>query len=167
MALSLSVLGLCQRNRPGKGGFVDREMSDEPTAGQKARTDDDVPHLEKPADADNGTVTTNGSGAHRIPEFIGFKRDILMILARSEPTHGRGLLDDLSSLRDEEVTGARLYPNLNALVDAGLVEKRENLHDYRSHEFRLADRGCQCLREHAQRLAGAVDALDESEEAER
>ena len=161
-------------------------MSDEPTAGQKARTDDDVPHLEKPADAtvlgngelhipaddavllsDGGTVATTGSGAHRIPEFSGFRRDILLVLAFGEPTNGRGLLEDLSSFRDEDVNEGRLYPNLNALVDAGLVEKRENLHDDRSHEFRLDDRGCQCLREHAQRLSGAVNAIDESKEAER
>jgi DNA-binding PadR family transcriptional regulator len=142
-------------------------MSDEPTAGQKARTDDDVPHLEKPAAPDGGTAATNGSGPHRIPEFSGFRRDILLLLALSEPTNGRGLLDDLSSLRDEDVNGGRLYPNLNALVDKGLVEKRENYHDDRSHQFRLADRGCQCLREHAQRLSGAVNALEETTEAER
>ena len=142
-------------------------MSDQPIAGQKARTDGDVPHLEKPAAADGGTAATNGIGAHRIPEFSGFRRDILILLALSGPTNGRGLLEDLSSFRDEDVNDGRLYPNLNALVDKGLVEKRENYHDLRSHQFRLADRGCQCLREHAQRLAGAVESLDHGEEAER
>lgn len=163
---------------------MDREMSDEPTAGQKARTDDDAPRTKKPGatvlgdgelyipadDAvllpDGGTAT-NASIVRRAPELSGFRRDILLILARSEPTNGRGLLDDLSTLRDEEIGDARLYPNLNALVDAGLVEKRENYHDDRSHEFRLADAGRYALRDHAHRLAGAVYALDESTEADR
>jgi DNA-binding PadR family transcriptional regulator len=158
-------------------------MSDEPSAGQKARTDDDAPRTKKtgatvlgdgelhiPAEhvllTDGGTVT-NPSIVRRAPELSGFRRDILLILARSEPTNGRGLLDDLSTLRDEEIGDARLYPNLNALVDAGLVEKRENYHDDRSHEFRLAHAGRYALRDHAQRLAGAVDALDQAEEVER
>jgi DNA-binding PadR family transcriptional regulator len=158
-------------------------MSETNFAGE-ARTGDDAPRTEKPGatvlddgepyippdDAvllpDGGTAT-NASIVPRAPELSGFRRDILLILARSEPTNGRGLLDDLSTLRDEDIGDARLYPNLNALVDKGLVEKRENYHDDRSHEFRLADAGRYALRDHAQRLAGAVDALDQDEEAER
>jgi DNA-binding PadR family transcriptional regulator len=157
-------------------------MSETNFAGE-ARTGDDAPRTKKPGatvlgdgepyipadDAvllpDGGTVT-NPSIVRRAPELSGFRRDILLILAWSEPTNGRGLLDDLSTLRDEEIGDARLYPNLNALVDAGLVEKRENYHDDRSHEFRLADAGRYALRDHAQRLAGAVNALDEHTEAE-
>jgi len=160
-------------------------MSDEPTAGLEARTDEDATRTEKPyahvlgrgethipdEDAvlltDGGQLSANGSPPRRLPELSDFRRDILLILARSEPTNGRGLLDDLSTLRDEEIGDARLYPNLNALVDAGLVEKRENYHDDRSHEFRLADEGRRALRDHAQRVTGAVNALDHGQEAER
>ena len=99
-------------------------------------------------------------GVARFPEMVGFDRDILMTLARSAPCNGRELLADLENLRNETIGDARLYPHLNELVDAGLVEKRENYHDNRSHEFRLADAGRHSLREHAQRLEGAIEALD-------
>ncbi|PSQ18194.1 hypothetical protein BRD02_01605 [Halobacteriales archaeon QS_8_69_73] len=99
-------------------------------------------------------------GVTRFPELPGFERDILLTLARSQPTNGQELLADLSTLRDEDIGDARLYPHLNELADAGLVDKRENFHDDRSHEYRLADAGRHTLREHAQRLEGAVEALD-------
>ena len=175
-------------------------MSDEPTAGNDARTAKDALTTEKrsgsadlwaPTEsevADDEIVTTDGGhrpghtpsttsppdpgagsessstsgGVTRLPEVPGFERDILLTLARSQPTNGQGLLADLSTLRDEEVGDARLYPHLNGLADAGLVEKRENYHDDRSHEYRLADAGGHALREHAQRLEGAVEALSES-----
>lgn len=107
-------------------------------------------------------IRTNG-GARRFPELVDFRRDILLTLARSGPTHGQGLKDDLACLRDEDVNDGRLYPNLNALVDDGLVEKHENRHDERSHEFELSKRGRASVREHAQRVTGAVDALDGGE----
>jgi DNA-binding PadR family transcriptional regulator len=160
-------------------------MTDRTTAGDDARTDDDAPRTEKP-DAhvlgrgethvpdedsvlltDGGTLAPNMSVPHRFPELSDFRRDILLTLARSQPTNGSGLLADLSTLRDEQVNGGRLYPNLNALVDAGLVEKRENYHDDRSHEFRLDDQGRRALRDHAQRVTGAVNALGQGQEAER
>lgn len=113
-------------------------------------------------DAYKESSSTNG-GVTRLPEMPGFERDILLTLARSQPTNGQGLLADLSTLRDEEVGDARLYPHLNGLADAGLVDKRENYHDDRSHEYRLADAGGRALREHAQRLEGAVEALSEDQ----
>jgi DNA-binding PadR family transcriptional regulator len=162
-------------------------MSETKFAGDEARTDDDAPRTEKPDGnflgqgethipdegavllTDGGTLAANGSGdgAHRIPELSAFRRDILLTLAKSQPTNGRGLLDDLSTLRDEEIGDARLYPNLNDLVHMYLVEKRENYHDERSHEYRLADAGRSALREHAQRVQAAVDALNEGGEAGR
>jgi len=102
-------------------------------------------------------------GVARFPELVGVDRDILMTLARSAPCNGRELLADLETLRNEKIEDARLYPHLNELADAGLVEKRENFHDNRSHEFRLADAGRHSLREHAQRLEGAVAAFEEGE----
>jgi len=102
-------------------------------------------------------------GVTRFPELVGFDRDILLILARSAPCNGRELLADLETLRNDDIGDAALYPHLNALVDAGLVEKRENYHDNRSHEFRLADDGRHSLREHAQRVQGAVEAFEEAD----
>lgn len=99
----------------------------------------------------------------RFPELVAVDRDILLTLAHSAPCNGRELLADLETLRNEKIEDARLYPHLNELVEAGLVEKRENYHDNRSHEFRLTDNGRHSLREHAQRVQGAVEAFEEGD----
>jgi len=113
---------------------------------------------------DGGTITvSNGDSPDRFPELVGFHRDILLTLARSGPTHGRGLGADLSTLRDEHIYDSRLYRNLGELVDAGLVDKEEFPDDDRAHEFRLAENGQHAVREHAQRLEGAVKALSEDQ----
>jgi len=112
---------------------------------------------------DGGTVAANGGSPDRFPELVAFHCDILLTLARSGPTHGRGLGADLSTLRDEHIYDSRLYRNLGELVDAGLVDKEEFPNHERAHEFRLADNGRHALREHAQRLEGAVEALSEDQ----
>ena len=112
---------------------------------------------------DGGTITVpNGGSPDRFPELVAFHRDILLTLARSQPTNGQGLLADLSTLRDEKIYGSRLYRNLGELVDAGLVDKEEFPNDDRAHEFQLSANGQQAIRGHAQRLEGAVEALNES-----
>lgn len=107
-----------------------------------------------------GQPIPNGGSKQRFLELVDFRRDILLTLARSEPTHGQGLREDLSALRNEDVNDGRLYPHINALVEKGLIEKRENIHDDRSHEYVLSDAGRHSVRDHAQRVTGAVDALD-------
>jgi DNA-binding PadR family transcriptional regulator len=109
--------------------------------------------------ADGGTVAANGGTSNRFPELADIHRDILLTLARSGPTHGRGLMDDLATLRDEDITDSRLYRNLGDLDGLGLVEIREHVHDDRSHEYALTAQGRSAVREHAQRVTGAVEAL--------
>jgi len=113
---------------------------------------------------DGGTITvSNGGSPDRFPELVGLHRDILLVLAHSGPTHGRGLGADLSTLRDEHIYDSRLYRNLGELVDVGLVDKEEFPNDDRAHEFQLSANGQHALREHAQRLEGAVQALSEDQ----
>jgi DNA-binding PadR family transcriptional regulator len=113
--------------------------------------------------ADGGTVAANGGTSNRFPELADIHRDILLTLARSGPTHGRGLMDDLATLRDEDITDSRLYRNLGDLDGLGLVEIREHVHDDRSHEYALTAQGRSAVREHAQRVTGAVEALQEAD----
>jgi PadR family transcriptional regulator PadR len=153
-------------------------MSERTHAGD-ARTDSDAPTTKKTdgyvlgrgetriPDEDaviltDGGIVANG-GSARMPELSDFRRDILLVLARSGATHGRGLIDDLGCLRDEHIGDSRLYPNLNALVERGLVDKRENRHDNRSHEFELSAAGRAVVRDHAQRVTGCVESLDNTE----
>ena len=154
-------------------------MSETNSAGDDARTNQEEPTTQKrsvsadswgPSESevadgeivmtDGGTITvSNGGSPDRFPELIAFQRDILLTLARSQPTNGQGLLADLSTLRDEQIYGSRLYRNLGELVDAGLVDKEEFPNDDRAHEFQLSANGQQAIREHAQRHEGAVEAL--------
>ena len=134
-----------------------------PTVVQEVVDFEDDPDDERVM-TDGGTITvSNGGSPDRFPELVAFHRDILLTLARSQPTNGQGLLADLSTLRDEKIYGSRLYRNLGELVDAGLVDKEEFPDDDRAHEFQLSANGQHALREHAQRLDGAVEALKEAD----
>jgi DNA-binding PadR family transcriptional regulator len=147
-------------------------MSETNSAGQKARTDGDeltdqktsgpmLGHGETHIPADDAVILTDGGTvAARIPELPDFQRDILLTLARSEPTHGQGLIDDLGTLRDESINNGRLYPNLDRLVGKGLIEKQIRATDGRTNEYRLTLSGRTALRNHAKRVEVAVEALD-------
>lgn len=132
-------------------------MTNETCTGDRARTDGDGLTDQKP-DAivlsDGGVVTS------RVPELPGFQRDILLTIARSGPTHGQGLVDDLGALRDEEVNHGRLYPNLDKLAGKGLIEKDIRVSDGRTNEYRLTVSGRAALRSYAKRIGEAVSALD-------
>jgi len=111
-------------------------------------------------DRGRGIETDGGTATVRMPELPDFQRDILLVLAISEPTHGQGIVEDLSTLRDEDVNNGRLYPNLDELAGQGLVEKSIRATDGRSNEYRLTPAGRAAVRSHARRVGDAVDALD-------
>lgn len=75
-------------------------------------------------------------------DLTGFQRDILYVIAgaESEP-HGLALKETLEEYYDGEIYHARLYPNLDALVDKGLVEK--GTIDRRTNSYILSERGKQ------------------------
>jgi len=131
-------------------------MSSKPGAGDlNARTDGDAADDKK-----NDVRLESDGGTKRLADLPGFRRDMLIALAHSGPTHGRAIAENLETLRREHINDGRFYPNLNALVDDGLVEKRVNEHDERSHEYALSKRGRGTIREYGQRIAGAIEALD-------
>ena len=130
-------------------------MSSKPGAGEKARTDGDAATNKK-----TDVRLESDGGSKRLIDLVDFRRDILLVLAKFGPSNGQGIEDDLESLRRERINDGRFYPHMDALVDAGLVEKRENEHDKRSHEYALSERGQETIREHAHRIAGALEAID-------
>jgi DNA-binding PadR family transcriptional regulator len=146
-----------QRDQAFHDVVIERRTTIQP--GDHSETGSD----EKVVMTDGGTVAANGGTSDRFPELADIHRDILLTLARSGPTHGRGLMDDLATLRDEDITDSHLYRNLGNLDALGLVEIREHVHDDRSHEYALTAQGRSAVREHAQRLEGAVAALEESD----
>lgn len=132
-------------------------MTNETYAGDEARTDGDAPTDQKP---DAVALPDGGVATSRVPELPDFQRDILLTIARSGPTHGQGLVDDLSALRDESINHGRLYPNLDKLAGKGLIGKDIRVTDGRTNEYKLTAAGRAALRSHAQRIDEAVSALD-------
>jgi DNA-binding PadR family transcriptional regulator len=75
-------------------------------------------------------------------ELTAFQQNILTILAE-EPRYGLAIKRDLETYYDSEVNHGRLYPNLDDLVEMGLVEKGEL--DKRTNEYSLTEEGYQTV----------------------
>jgi DNA-binding PadR family transcriptional regulator len=75
-------------------------------------------------------------------ELTAFQQNILTILAE-EPRYGLAIKRELESYYDSEVNHGRLYPNLDDLVEMGLVEKSEL--DKRTNQYALTDEGYQAV----------------------
>ncbi len=72
-------------------------------------------------------------------DLTGFQRDLLYVVKGLNDPHGLAIKDDLEGYYDKEVHHGRLYPNLDALVDKGLIEKSEK--DRRTNIYTLTQRG--------------------------
>ncbi len=71
-------------------------------------------------------------------DLTAFQQNILMILAE-EPRYGLAIKRELEDYYGTEVNHGRLYPNLDDLVDLGLVEKSEL--DKRTNQYELTETG--------------------------
>lgn len=56
-------------------------------------------------------------------DMTGFQRDVLDAIAGLDEPHGTALKDELEEYYGKEIHYGRLYPNLDRLVDKGLVNK--------------------------------------------
>ncbi len=72
-------------------------------------------------------------------DLTGFQRDLLYIIAGSDEPHGLALKKELEKYYDSEIHHGRLYPNLDTLVEKGLIEKGEI--DRRTNSYSLTRRG--------------------------
>lgn len=72
-------------------------------------------------------------------DLTGFQRDLLYVVAGLDEPHGLGLKDELEGYYETEVHHGRLYPNLDTLVNKGLIEKSEK--DQRTNLYSLSRRG--------------------------
>ena len=82
-----------------------------------------------------------------------FQYDLLAATHTLEPVHGLGIKNHLLTQRDYEVVNhGRMYPRLDELVDAGLIEKGER--DGRTNEYTTTEAGRERLRDRAAVLAG-------------
>jgi DNA-binding PadR family transcriptional regulator len=72
-------------------------------------------------------------------DLTGFQRDLLYVASGLDEPHGLGIKEELEQYYDTEVHHGRLYPNLDTLVDKGLVEKSSQ--DKRTNIYNLTRRG--------------------------
>jgi DNA-binding PadR family transcriptional regulator len=72
-------------------------------------------------------------------DLTGFQRDLLYVIAGRERPHGLAIKEELEGYYEKEIHHGRLYPNLDTLVDKGLVEKGDK--DRRTNFYTLTRRG--------------------------
>jgi len=72
-------------------------------------------------------------------DLTGFQRDLLYVIAGLDEPHGLAIKEELEGYYETEIHHGRLYPNLDTLVDKGLVEKGDK--DRRTNYYTLTRRG--------------------------
>lgn len=72
-------------------------------------------------------------------DLTAFQRDLLYVIAGSDEPNGLAIKRVLESYYEQEIHHGRLYPNLDTLVNKGLIEKGER--DRRSNFYALTRRG--------------------------
>lgn len=104
---------------------------------------------------DSEQSTNNNNTESDWYDLTAFQRDILRFLAEMEAEdakmYGMGLKRRLEG-RHGEINHGRLYPNLDDLVDAGLIEKGRL--DKRTNSYTLRESGRHLLREQRRAWAG-------------
>ena len=90
-----------------------------------------------------------------------FKKEVLFAIteieAAGDEPYGLAIKRRLEDKFEMDINHGRLYPNLDELVDRGLVEKSEL--DKRTNEYSLTDAGAQLITEYAQRLEALTNKL--------
>lgn len=72
-------------------------------------------------------------------DLTGFQRDLLYVIAGLNEPHGLAIKAELEDYYHQEIHHGRLYPNLDTLVQKGLIEKGQR--DNRTNSYILSRRG--------------------------
>jgi DNA-binding PadR family transcriptional regulator len=72
-------------------------------------------------------------------DLTGFQRDLLYLIAGRDEPHGLAIKDEMDQYYETEIHHGRLYPNLDTLVEKGLVEKGSK--DRRTNAYAITQRG--------------------------
>jgi DNA-binding PadR family transcriptional regulator len=72
-------------------------------------------------------------------DLTGFQRDLLYVIASLDDAKGLAVKDEIEDYYDEEINHGRLYPNLDTLVNKGLVNKGKQ--DDRTNAYSISRRG--------------------------
>jgi len=76
-------------------------------------------------------------------DLTGFQRDLLTVLAGLVEPNGLEVKTELESYYESSINHGRLYPNLDTLVEKGLVEKQQE--GDRTNVYRITEAGLTTL----------------------
>jgi len=109
-------------------------------------------------------VVADGGQASTVPDnadLTRFQQGLLRILAREGELYGLAIKRQLEAERGEEINHGQIYPNLDTLVEDGLIDKRAV--DKRTNNYQLTDDGRELVRRLAQQWLTATDGLSGGE----
>jgi DNA-binding PadR family transcriptional regulator len=72
-------------------------------------------------------------------DLTGFQRDLLVVITGMDEPNGLEIKDEIENYYEKEIHHGRLYPNLDTIVDKGLVEKGQA--DRRTNYYTITRRG--------------------------
>ncbi|NGM70542.1 helix-turn-helix transcriptional regulator [Natronolimnobius sp. AArcel1] len=72
-------------------------------------------------------------------DLTKFQRDLLYVIASQDKPHGLAIKDELEKYYEKDIHHGRLYPNLDIVVEKGLVEKGKA--DKRTNYYTITARG--------------------------
>jgi len=93
-----------------------------------------------------------------VRDLTAFQHNILVILSE-EPMYGLAIKRQLEDYYGTEVNHGRLYPNLDNLVEMGLVEKSEL--DKRTNQYALTEKGHEVVLEQLSWIFGKFIQTEE------
>ena len=116
------------------------------STGMKPRTTDDVSntnnHCHSGVEADGGV---------RWFDLNASKRDLLVEIYQMDQPSGQDIRHRMKAEHDEDVDHGRLYPNLDDLVDYGLIDKGEQ--NLRSNYYQITNDGRRLVEDTARYFA--------------
>ncbi len=92
-------------------------------------------------------------------DLTGFQRDLLIVIAGLDEPNGLEIKSEVEEYYESAINHGRLYPNLDTLVERGLVEKTQQ--DERTNAYRLTEDGWDLLEERRDWEATYVEAMQE------
>jgi DNA-binding PadR family transcriptional regulator len=90
-------------------------------------------------------------------DLTGFQRDLLYAITGLDEPKGLAIKEELANYYETEINHGRLYPNLDTLVEKGLVSK--GTIDDRTNSYSLTRRGKQEIRDRREWEAEYADAV--------
>lgn len=94
-------------------------------------------------------------------DLTAFQRDLMFVIAGKDEPHGLALKEELEQYYEVEIHHGRLYPNLDTIVDKGLVSK--GTRDKRTNTYEITNRGRREIESHREWIDARVSGEEDGE----